>query len=91
MRGQSMLRPHTDRGALPVTNCTGMFPCPTNTWGMLDGDHKLVARIYDGAWTCLVVSGGPERLVQGPDAKCDELRVASQVTFPLLPNGAPNR
>jgi hypothetical protein len=91
MGGRSLLRAHEPRGVLPVTNCTGMFPCPVNTWGLFEDDRKLVARIYDGGWTCLAVSGGPERIVSEADPACDRLRSASRATFPLLPNGAPNR
>src|SRR5581483_8598960 len=60
MRGKSLLRAWEPRGPIPVTNCTGMFPCPLNTWGVYEDDRKLVARIYDGGWTCLAL-GGAER------------------------------
>ncbi len=89
--GRSLLRPHEERAPIPVTNCTGMFPCPVNTWGFYDGDRKLVARVYDSAWRCLALGGPEERLVDGPDLACARLRALSVQTFPLLPNGAANR
>ena len=89
--GRSLLRPHEERAPIPVTNCTGMFPCPVNTWGFYDGDRKLVARVYDSAWRCLALGGPEERLVDGPDLACARLRALSEQTFPLLPNGAANR
>ena len=89
--GRSLLRPYEQRAPIPVTNCTGMFPCPVNTWGFYDGDRKLVARVYDNAWRCLALDGPGERLVDGPDPGCARLRSLSERTFPLLPNGAANR
>jgi hypothetical protein len=91
MPGKSLLRPWEPRAPIPVTNCTLMFPCPTNTWGLFDGDHKLLARIYDAGWTCLVVGGGPERFAGPADPSCARLVEASRAPFPLLPNGTPNR
>ncbi len=95
MPGRSLLRPYEERAPIPVTNCTTMFPCPLNTWGLFAGDRKLLARVYDGAWTCLALAStegaGGERLVEAADPACAELRSVSLRTFPLLPNGAANR
>ncbi|WP_169928675.1 sulfatase-like hydrolase/transferase [Labilithrix luteola] len=101
MRGRSLLRPLAPaeaRAPIPVTNCTGMFPCPLNTWGLYDDDHKLVARVFDGDWFCIALGGHEERSgerIVGPnessDPACRRLRDASRTTFPLLPNGRPNR
>jgi glucan phosphoethanolaminetransferase (alkaline phosphatase superfamily) len=90
MPGRSLLRPYEPRAPIPITNCTGMFPCPLNTWGMYAGDRKLVARAWDGGWYCMAVGGPEERAIDG-DAACDRLRELSRSTFPLLPNGTPNR
>jgi hypothetical protein len=91
MPGRSLLRPYEERAPIPVTNCTGMFPCPLNTWGLYAGDRKLLAQVYDGGWKCLALDGAEERLLDGPDPGCARLRSLSKQTFPLLPNGAPNR
>ncbi|HEY8079563.1 MAG TPA: sulfatase-like hydrolase/transferase [Labilithrix sp.] len=91
MRGRSLLRPWEPRGPIPVTNCTGMFPCPLNTWGVYEDDRKLVARIYDGGWTCLALDDRREREADPDDPACARLRDVSKRTFPLLPNGQPNR
>jgi hypothetical protein len=91
MPGRSLLRAYEDRAPIPVTNCTPMFPCPINTWGYYAGDRKLIARVYDNGWRCLALDGPEERLLDGPDPGCARLRSLSQQTFPLLPNGAPNR
>lgn len=90
--GRSMLRPWEERAPIPVTNCTGMFPCPVNTWGLYAGDKKLVARIYDGGWSCFQLGeAGGERSMEQGEPGCASLRTISMRTFPLLPNGQPNR
>jgi glucan phosphoethanolaminetransferase (alkaline phosphatase superfamily) len=96
MPGRSLLRPYEPRGPIPVTNCTAMFPCPLNTWGIVGGDHKLVSRAWDGGWSCMLLGprGGDaseERDAAKDDPACEVLRAASRRAFPLLPNGAPNR
>jgi hypothetical protein len=93
MPGRSLLRPYEERAPIPVTNCTSMFPCPLNTWGLYDGDRKLVSRVWDGGWSCLALGGTPsdEREAARDDPVCERLRGLSRQTFPLLPNGAPNR
>lgn len=87
--GRSMLRPWVSRDAFPVTNCTEMFKCPVNTWGLYENDHKLQARIFDNSWTCTVTGPGPELSIGDP--VCEHLRAESRKRFPLLPNGDPNR
>jgi glucan phosphoethanolaminetransferase (alkaline phosphatase superfamily) len=91
MPGRSLLRPYEARAPIPVTNCTRMFQCPLNTWGLYAEDRKLVSRVWDGGWHCMALGGAEERVVDAPDPACDRLRARSQQTFPLLPNGAPNR
>lgn len=95
MRGRSVLRPWEARGAIPVTNCTGMFPCPVNTWGMYDDEHAIVARPWDASWTCLDRRRphGPndDHVATAPDAVCARLQSTSRSFFPLLPNGTANR
>jgi len=91
MPGQSLLRAREPREPLPVTNCTHMFPCPVNTWGFYADDRKLVARIWDPGWACLALGPAGERAAPPGDPACERLRAASRKTFPLLPNGAPNR
>ncbi len=92
LRGKSVLRPFAPRGMIPVTNCTAMFRCPLNTWGIYEDDHKLVAHLWDGSWECLVSEPGTsERIADPGDRACDRLRDESRRHFPLLPNGTPNR
>jgi hypothetical protein len=86
--GRSLLRPLTAAPALPITNCTELYACPINTWGMLDEGRKLVAQAWDGNWRCLSLV--PEEHERDLGA-CADLVLASRSYFPELPNGAPNR
>ena len=88
MLGRSLLRPLPDPPApVPITDCSEMWQCPLNTWGMLGGGRKLTAQVWDGAWRCLELEGG-EREVDL--ARCADLVEASRRWFPLRPNGTPN-
>lgn len=87
--GRSLLRPApAGPAALPITNCSEMWQCPLNAWGVLQGDRKLTAQAWDGAWRCLALQGG-EREVDL--AQCQDLVSASQRFFAARPNGDPNR
>ena len=87
MPGHSLLRPLPPPPALPITNCTEMWQCPLNAWGVLAGERKLTAQAWDGAWRCLLLDGG-EREVDL--ARCVDLVEASRRFFPTRPNGEPN-
>jgi glucan phosphoethanolaminetransferase (alkaline phosphatase superfamily) len=91
MRGRSLLRAPVPAGVIPMTNCTGMFACPLNTWGLLSDDRKLIAQVWDGDWQCLRIDGPSEGAAPPGDASCASLRAHSRQAFPLLPNGTRNR
>ena len=73
---------------LPITNCTAMFRCPINTWGMMREERALLAQKWDPDWKCVDLHDGREI---PPDPACDALREASRKSFAELPNGRPNR
>jgi glucan phosphoethanolaminetransferase (alkaline phosphatase superfamily) len=85
--GRSLIAPKTAMSAaVPITNCTAMFPCPINAWGMLRDGHALQAQPWDDDWTC-VASGAR---LDATDPVCGALREASKSYFPTLPNRRPN-
>jgi arylsulfatase A-like enzyme len=89
LRGESLLAPvRDDRAPIAMTNCTAMFPCPLDTWGVLDGDYALEAQAWDDDWRCVRFSTGEESV---RSARCDALRAASTREFPTMPNGRANR
>jgi len=89
--GRDLLAPDLPPLApVAITNCTGMFPCPVNTWGMLGEDHKVVMQAWDGEWRCEALLPTEHELAPW-DAPCVKLLEASRPVFEKKPNGAPNR
>ncbi len=87
--GRSLLRPPSPLPApVPLTNCTDMFPCPLDNWGVLGDRREIAAQPWDGNWRCIdVASGAPIAF----DAACGTLAKASRRWFPRLPNHHPNQ
>jgi hypothetical protein len=89
-RGRSWLRPYDgEQPTFPITNCTAIFPCPLNTWGMIGGGHVLHAKVWDEHWSCYRV-GDADTEVPLTDAPCRKLMAESREPFRLMPNGRPN-
>lgn len=87
--GKSLLRPRpAEAPALPITNCTGMWRCPLDAWGVLRGDRKLFSQVWDGEWRCLQLRGGEREVELG---ECRDLWESSKGFFSQKPNGLPNR
>lgn len=87
--GRSLLRSFEKTAPIPLTNCTGIFPCPLKTWGMLDAGHVLVAQPWDYDFRCVDLSNGEPKPLSEP--ACKLLRVESRSYFPTLPNGRANQ
>jgi hypothetical protein len=92
LRGRSLLRPLAPFEALPITNCTAMFPCPVSTWGMLGENRTLLAQPWDNDWRCVQHARLPLADEGAPagDAACLALRAASHAHYVELPNHAKN-
>jgi hypothetical protein len=82
--GRSLLASLHPLGLVPITNCTELFPCPINTWGLLSEGRKLTAQSWDGNWRCLSLLGKEQ---ERPLADCADLAKAACRIFPRLPNG----
>lgn len=88
LAGRSLLRPPpATPPVLPITNCSGMWQCPINAWGLLSGDRKLTAQVWDGEWRCLSLAGKEHEV---PLDRCSDLLRASRPLFLTKPNGARN-
>jgi len=88
MPGSSLLRPPPlPPSPLAVTNCSEMWTCPLNAWGIFDGDRKLTAQPWDPGWRCFALQGG-ER--EQELSQCADLVRASRGVFPKRPNGDAN-
>jgi hypothetical protein len=87
LAGHSLIAPLTTAPPIPMTNCTPLFPCPLNTWGMQGQAHALVAQPWDGDWNCVDLETHRERT---NDPACAVLREASRRYFRTLPSGQAN-
>src|SRR5262249_32612370 len=81
--GRSLLAaPAPMRDAVPITNCTALFPCPINTWGLLRDGFALHAQHWDGDWRCFALGSAKAR--GAADRAGAPLREARGVARPLL-------
>lgn len=89
--GRSLLRPLQPMShPIPLANCTEAFPCPFRNAGVLLEDRKIEAQAWDPGWNCWQLGGAVEQPLPDEDLGCEELRAASRVWFPELPNRRPN-
>lgn len=86
--GRSLFETLGPLGILPITNCTELFPCPINTWGLLAEGKKLTAQSWDGNWRCLFLQGEERERDLG---QCADLVQAACKFYAHLPNGKPVR
>lgn len=87
MAGRSLIRPRRPLGVVPLTNCTELFRCPLDTWGVMDEKGELTAQAWDADWKCVAAGGSP---LEPLDPACVVLRARSRGWFPTKPNGAGN-
>ena len=90
LAGRSLLRPYSPMAAaIPISNCTAIFPCALNVWGMMKDEHAVTARPWDSGFRCVDFTSGEDDAPM--DGECARLREDSKAFFPLLPNRRPNR
>ena len=90
LAGRSLLRAFSPMArAIPISNCTAIFPCAVNVWGMLRDDHAVVAQPWDTGFRCVDFAAGEADAPM--TGVCAGLREESRAYFPLLPNRRPNR
>ena len=88
--GRSLIRPYQPMAApIPISNCTGIFTCPLNTWGILFESTSLQAQAWDSWWRCVDLRSGAELEMARPD--CLRMQEASHHWYSTLPGGLPNR
>ena len=90
LAGRSLLRPYSPMAAaIPISNCTAIFPCALDVWGMLRDDRAVMAQPWDNDFRCIDLVSGVE--VAPMSRECARLREDSKAFFPTLPNRRPNR
>ena len=74
MRGTSLLRgaPPPDRAEV-MTNCSQLFSCAVQNWGVMRGARKLFAAEEDVAWHCFDVASDPGEVNDLGPAACGDL------------------
>lgn len=85
--GRSLLRSLLPLGQIPISNCTELFPCPINTWGILGEHDKLTAQSWDGQWRCMSLTGSEHEVEL---SACANLRQAACRYFRVMPNSQPD-
>lgn len=85
IQGDSLLRPERKLRILPMTNCSWVWSCAFENWGILHGWRKLEAREWDHQWHCFDLAQDPgEKADLGPEA-CPDLVDFAEKTFGRLP------
>lgn len=84
--GSSWLSPPRSRGVVPLTNCSALWNCAFENWGVMDGSLKVLARTpYDRGWRCYDVLADPREKRPLRTPACRELRQAALGIFGRLP------
>ncbi len=73
MVGSSLLRPNYVPRTMALTNCTGVWGCAFENWGVMRGSRKVIARQWDPDWLCYDVSTDPAEKQPIELAKCQDL------------------
>ena len=89
MTGVSLTRGIANRGTIAMTNCTQLWGCAFNNWGMMQGFAKVEARPWDADWHCWDVQTDPNESRPTHSTNCDELSRRSLTLFGALPKDAP--
>ncbi len=85
MVGRSLLRPLEREPLVAMTNCSGVWGCAFENWGVMRGSHKLIAREWDNGWLCYDVSADVDELSPLALTHCGELLTAAERVFQALP------
>ena len=88
MVGGSLLRPGRPQTILALSNCTGVWGCAFENWGVMRGRKKLHAREWDSDWLCYDTLADPEELSPLPLSACADLRAEAERRFQHLPGKA---
>jgi len=83
--GHSLLRPELTLEALPMTNCSEVWSCAFENWGVMQGSRKLQARSWDTSWNCYDLQRDPLERSQLPIEQCQDLLQVAEKTYRRLP------
>lgn len=84
--GSSWLVPAPAPSVVPMTNCSALWNCAFENWGVMKGTLKLLARTpYDRGWRCYDVSRDPLEKHPLHNTDCTALRRDALAIFGRLP------
>ncbi len=85
MVGGSLLRPGRPDQVLSLTNCSGVWGCAFENWGVMQGWRKLHAREWDRDWLCYDVQQDRQEQNPLPLESCADLVDEAVRRFKGLP------
>ncbi len=83
--GTSLLRPERNDRALPMTNCSAVWSCAFENWGMMRGHMKLEARAWDHSFHCWDLKIDPDETLNLGEEACGDLKQRALSVFGRLP------
>jgi arylsulfatase A-like enzyme len=89
MVGTSLLGSVANTRALPMTNCSPLWSCAFENWGVMQENMKLEARAWDSEYHCWDLRSDPNERVNLGAAACPELRAEAERKFGRLPGKKP--
>jgi phosphoglycerol transferase MdoB-like AlkP superfamily enzyme len=92
MPGHSLLRPQLSEGPLLMTNCSQLWTCAFENWGIMQKNLKIESRAWDTGWKCHDVAQDPLELVNLDLSECGNLADLAAQAFGRLPGqGIPKK
>ena len=85
MVGSSLVREPKPDVTLAMTNCSGVWGCAFENWGVMRGPLKVISREWDAAWLCYDVGKDHPELSPLDDPRCDPLVTEAARIFGALP------
>lgn len=85
MLGTSLLRPEQNERALPMTNCSAVWSCAFENWGMMRGHMKLEARAWDASFHCWDLKIDPGETLNLGAPACGDLEARALSVFGRMP------
>jgi len=92
MPGHSLLRPALSAQPLLMSNCTGVWSCAFENWGIMKKNMKLESRAWDSGWRCHDLAKDPFELKNLDLSECGELVKLADEAYGRLPGqGVPKK
>ena len=85
MPGHSLLRPGLSDQPLLMTNCSALWTCAFENWGIMQKNLKVESRAWDVGWKCHDVARDPLELQNLDLSECGDLVQIANRAFGRLP------